>query len=69
MPRLEYVTESSESEELLESLCQPVREWFKDRFPDFTEPQKMAIPQIMGGTTSYSVLQQAVERPSQHFLR
>lgn len=49
MPRLEYVSESSETEELFESLCQPVREWFKDRFPDFTEPQKMAIPQIMGG--------------------
>ena len=49
MPRLEYVSESSETEELFESLCQRVREWFKDRFPDFTEPQKMAIPQIMGG--------------------
>ena len=49
MPRLDYVSESSESEELLESLCQPVRDWFKDRFPDFTKPQKMAIPQIMGG--------------------
>ena len=49
MPELDYVRESSTTEELMENLCQPVREWFKDRFPDFTDPQKMAIPQIMQG--------------------
>ena len=49
MPKLDYVKQSSTTEELMESLCQPVREWFKDRFPDFTDPQKMAIPQIMQG--------------------
>ena len=49
MPKLDYVRESSTTEELMENLCQPVREWFKDRFPDFTDPQKMAIPQIMQG--------------------
>ena len=49
MPELDYVRESSTTEELMENLCQPVREWFRDRFPDFTDPQKMAIPQIMQG--------------------
>ena len=49
MPKLDYVKQSSTTEELMENLCQPVREWFKDRFPDFTDPQKMAIPQIMQG--------------------
>ena len=37
------------TEELLDTLCPPVRNWFKDTFPDFTEPQKMAIPRILNG--------------------
>jgi ATP-dependent Lhr-like helicase len=41
--------EPLESEELYESLCQPVRNWFRDKFPDFTEPQKLAIPAIQNG--------------------
>ena len=49
MPNLDYVDEYSTREELLDSLCQPVRDWFRERFPDFTDPQKMAIPQIMKG--------------------
>ena len=36
-----------ETEGLLELLCPPVRNWFKDKFPDFTEPQKLAIPAII----------------------
>ncbi|MBT4066136.1 MAG: DEAD/DEAH box helicase [Euryarchaeota archaeon] len=38
-----------DSEELYESLCQPVRNWFREKFPDFTEPQKLAIPAIQNG--------------------
>ena len=44
-----YLDSFEETEELLSKLSQPVREWFKDKFPDFTEPQKMAIPSIMDG--------------------
>ena len=36
-----------ETEELMEKLCPPVRNWFKDTFEDFTRPQKLAIPAIM----------------------
>ena len=49
MPLIEYVEDRMESEELLERLCPPVRNWFKDKFPDFTEPQKVAIPRILNG--------------------
>ena len=49
MPKIEYVQDMMESEELLEKLCPPVRNWFKDKFPDFTHPQKVAIPKIMDG--------------------
>ena len=49
MPEIEYVEDRMESEELLERLCPPVRNWFKDKFPDFTEPQKVAIPRILNG--------------------
>ena len=36
-----------DTDNLLSMLCQPVRNWFKDKFPDFTRPQKLAIPAIM----------------------
>ncbi len=49
MPVIEYIDEKMETEELLEFLCPPVRNWFKDKFPDFTEPQKVAIPRIIKG--------------------
>jgi len=49
MPEIEYIEDRMETEELLESLSAPVRNWFKDKFPDFTEPQKIAIPRIMKG--------------------
>ena len=44
-----YLDNPLDSESLLESLCQPVRNWFKEKFPDFTEPQKLAIPAIIEG--------------------
>ena len=47
MPEIEYLDSPHSSEELLDSLCGPVRNWFKDSFPDFTRPQKLAIPAIM----------------------
>ena len=49
MPDIEYVDDRMETEELLERLCPPVRNWFMDKFPDFTEPQKVAIPRILKG--------------------
>ena len=49
MPKIEYVEDSWETEQLLESLSPPVRNWFKDKFPDFTDPQKLAIPRILNG--------------------
>ena len=44
-----YLDSLEETEVLLSKLSQPVRDWFKDKFPDFTEPQKMAIPSIVDG--------------------
>tara|TARA_Y100001968_G_scaffold192776_2_gene176651 strand:+ start:5675 stop:11074 length:5400 start_codon:yes stop_codon:yes gene_type:complete len=49
MPRIEYLKDAWETEQLLESLSPPVRNWFKDKFPDFTDPQKLAIPHILHG--------------------
>ncbi len=49
MPEIEYIEDRMETQELLDSLCPPVRNWFMDKFPDFTEPQKIAIPRIMSG--------------------
>ena len=44
-----YLDSYEETEVLLSKLSQPVRDWFKDKFPDFTDPQKMAIPSIIDG--------------------
>tara|TARA_B110000438_G_scaffold27802_1_gene26740 strand:- start:2099 stop:7435 length:5337 start_codon:yes stop_codon:yes gene_type:complete len=44
-----YLESYEETEVLLSKLSQPVRDWFKDKFPDFTDPQKMAIPSIIDG--------------------
>ena len=49
MPEITYVSDISESEEILSKLSAPVRNWFTDTFPDFTDPQKVAIPEILGG--------------------
>ena len=49
MPEIKYVSEISESDDILSKLSAPVRNWFLDKFPDFTEPQKVAIPQILAG--------------------
>ena len=49
MPEIQYIQDGMETEELLEKLSPPVRNWFKDKFPDFTDPQKIAIPRIMDG--------------------
>jgi len=38
-----------ETQELLDILSPPVRNWFVDKFSDFTEPQKIAIPRILNG--------------------
>ncbi len=47
MPQILYLDSPMESEPLYERLCPPVRQWFRDKFPDFTRPQKLAIPAIM----------------------
>ncbi|MDP6889325.1 MAG: DEAD/DEAH box helicase [Candidatus Thalassarchaeaceae archaeon] len=44
-----YLESLEETDVLLSKLSQPVRDWFKDKFPDFTDPQKMAIPSIVDG--------------------
>ena len=49
MSKIEYLEQPLETAQLLEQLSQPVRNWFKDTFPDFTAPQKLAIPSIMNG--------------------
>ena len=47
MANIHYLNNPLETEALLERLCPPVRNWFKDKFPDFTRPQKLAIPAII----------------------
>ena len=47
MAEIVYLDSPMESEALYERLCPPVRQWFRDKFPDFTRPQKLAIPAIM----------------------
>ncbi len=49
MAAIEYLDSPSNREDLLERLSPPVRNWFVDTFPDFTDPQKLAIPAIMDG--------------------
>ena len=47
MATIHILQEPSSTEVILERLSPPVRNWFKDTFADFTEPQKLAIPSIM----------------------
>ena len=49
MANISYLEDPLETEVLFEKLCQPVRNWFREKFPDFTKPQKLAIPSIMDG--------------------
>ena len=49
MATITYLGEPVTTDVLLAKLSQPVRNWFKDKFPDFTRPQKLAIPSIMNG--------------------
>ena len=49
MPEITYLESSDDTEALAARLSEPVRRWFLDKFPDFTAPQKMAIPAIMNG--------------------
>jgi ATP-dependent Lhr-like helicase len=49
LAEITYLETPMETEELLETLCQPVRNWFAEKFPDFTRPQKLAIPSIVNG--------------------
>ena len=49
MPEITYLESSVDTEALAARLSEPVRRWFLDKFPDFTAPQKMAIPAIMDG--------------------
>ncbi len=49
MPEIEYLDKPYDTEVLLDKLCPPVRNWFVEKFPDFTRPQKLAIPTIMDG--------------------
>ena len=49
MPEITYLDSFDDTEVLAERLSEPVRRWFLDKFPDFTAPQKMAIPAIMNG--------------------
>ena len=48
----QYASKFAKTDELLESLCQPVRDWFISKFPDFTDPQKLAIPVLQTGHLS-----------------
>ena len=47
MPEISYVSDVADTEDILSRLSPPVRNWFNDKFEDFTEPQKVAIPKIL----------------------
>ena len=47
--QITYLKDFAESEDILSQLCEPVAEWFKWKFPDFTDPQKLAILSIIKG--------------------
>ena len=47
MPEINYVSDVADTEDILSRLSPPVRNWFNDKFEDFTEPQKVAIPKIL----------------------
>ena len=49
MATISYIEKQSSKDELCERLSQPVRDWFVSKYPDFTDPQKLAIPSIMDG--------------------
>ena len=49
MPEITYLEHPTETDALMDKLCPPVRNWFREKFPDFTRPQKLAIPTIMDG--------------------
>ena len=49
MPEITYLDNPMETDALMDKLCPPVRNWFREKFPDFTRPQKLAIPTIMDG--------------------
>ena len=49
MPEITYIDELSDGDEILSRLSPPVRNWFLDKFDDFTDPQKSAIPKILDG--------------------
>jgi len=49
MAKITYLDKFIDSDEINLKLCEPVKEWFHWKFPDFTLPQKMAIPAIMDG--------------------
>ncbi|HJM13396.1 MAG TPA: DEAD/DEAH box helicase [Candidatus Thalassarchaeaceae archaeon] len=49
MPEINYAEDFSNTEDILSRLSPPVRNWFKDKFDDFTDPQKVAIPRILDG--------------------
>ena len=49
MAVITYLDKFVDSDEINLKLCEPVKEWFHWKFPDFTRPQKMAIPAIMDG--------------------
>ena len=67
MPEIQYIQDRMETEELLENLSPPVRNWFKEKFPDFTDPQKIAIPRIMNGETSSALLTNRFRKDSDRF--
>ena len=49
MPEIKYVSEVSDMDGILDRLSPPVSNWFQEKFEDFTEPQKVAIPKILDG--------------------
>lgn len=49
MADIVYLEDPVSTEDLYATLSQPVRDWFKSKFPDFTAPQKLAIPTLQSG--------------------
>ena len=67
MAEIVYLDSPLESEALFERLCPPVRQWFKDKFPDFTPLKNWRFQPSWTSNIFCCVLPRVQEKPSRHF--
>ena len=58
MPEITYLDNPMDTDALMDKLCPPVRNWFKDKFPDFTVHKSLQFQQSWMEDISFSAHQQ-----------